>query len=169
MTLVKNIIVSFLILSFITGCSASRHAIISGDSELTDAQVCRNYLNDKDILAKGYIAEDTDEANYIYALNKEVKYRALTEYKCEIFAAQDRKKIAQGVVAAVVAVGVVVLAVAAAEAGGSNNYSSGYAWDQFYDGNYNLVWRCRDKSTGQFAYNSACSGQYQNDNTWTGK
>jgi len=169
MTLVKNTIVSFLILSFITGCSASRHAIISGDSELTDAQVCRNYLNDKDILTKGYIAEDTDEANYIYALNKEVKYRALTEYKCEILAAQDRKEIAQGVVAAVVAVGVVVLAVAAAEAGGSNNYSSGYAWDQFYDGNYNLVWRCRDKSTGQFAYNSACSGQYQNDNTWTGK
>ena len=91
MTLVKNTIASFLILSVITGCSASRHAII--------------------------------------------------------------------------AVGVV----AAAGAGGSNNYSSGYAWDQFYDGNYNLVWRCRDKSTGQFAYNSACSGQYQNDNTWTGK
>lgn len=169
MTLVKNTIVSFLILSFITGCSVSRHAIISGDSDLTDAQVCRNYLNDKDILTKGYIAEDTDEANYIYALNKEVKYRALTEYKCEILAAQDRKEIAQGVIAAVVAVGVVVLAVAAAEAGGSNNYSSGYAWDQFYDGNYNLVWRCRDKSTGQFAYNSACSGQYKTDNTWTGK
>lgn len=74
MILVKTTIVSFLILSFITGCSASRHAIISGDSELTDAQVCRNYLNDKDILTKGYIAEDTDEANYIYALNKEVKY-----------------------------------------------------------------------------------------------
>ncbi len=156
MALVKNTIVSFLILSFITGCSASRHAIITGDSELTDAQVCRNYLNDKDILAKSYTAENTDEANYIYALNREVKYRALTQYKCEILAAQDRKEIAQGVVAA-------------AGAGGSNNYSSGYAWDQFYDGNYNLVWRCRDKSTGQFANNSACSGQYQNDNTWTGK
>ena len=101
--------------------------------------MCRNYLDDKDILAKSYTTENTDEANYIFALNREVKYRALTQYKCEILAAQDRKEIAQGVVAAVVAVGVVVLAVAAAGAGGSNNYSSGYAWDQFYDGNYNLV------------------------------
>lgn len=92
MTLVKNTIVSFLILSFITGCSASRHAIITGDSELTDAQVCRSYLNDKDILAISYTAENTDEANYIYALNREVKYRALTQYKCEILAAQTEKK-----------------------------------------------------------------------------
>ena len=116
MTSIKNTIVSFLIHSFITGCSASRRAIIAGDSELTDAQVCRNYLNDKDILAKSYTTENTDEANYIYALNREVEYRTLTQYKCEILAVQDRKEIAQGVVAAVVAVGVVVLAVAAAGA-----------------------------------------------------
>ena len=40
MTLVKNAIASFLILSVITGCSTSRNAIIAGHSELTDDQVC---------------------------------------------------------------------------------------------------------------------------------
>ena len=94
MALVKNTIVSFLILSFITGCSASRNAIIAGHSELTDDQVCWNYFNDKDILAKSYTAENTHEANYIYALNREVKYRTLTQYKWEILAAQDRREIA---------------------------------------------------------------------------
>ncbi|KKM14754.1 hypothetical protein LCGC14_1702960, partial [marine sediment metagenome] len=45
MTLVKNTIASFLILSVITGCSASRHAIIAGDSELTDAQFPELYYD----------------------------------------------------------------------------------------------------------------------------
>ena len=84
MTVVKNTIASFPILSVITGCSASRHAIIAGDSELTDAQVCRNYLNDKDILAKSYTPKIlmkrtistrlTEKLNIEHSLNTNVRY-----------------------------------------------------------------------------------------------
>lgn len=150
------------------GCSASRSTIISGNSELTDAKVCRNYLNDKDMLAKNYIPENVEESKYIFALNREVKYRSLNEHKCGLLAEQDRKDITKGV-AAVVVVGLAVLAAAAGGGSGGVKNNSGYAWDQFYDGNYNLVWRCRSKATGQFAYNSSCYGKAKYDNTWTGK
>ncbi len=53
--------------------------------------------------------------------------------------------------------------VAAANSGGGGYYpttgSYGVAWDQFYDQNRLLTWRCRDKATGQFVCDSACSGK----------
>ena len=55
-------------------------------------------------------------------------------------------------------------------AGSGYDYSgSGYAWDAFYDQYGNIQWRCRDKSNGEFAYDSNCSGLVKSDNTWPGK
>ncbi len=57
--------------------------------------------------------------------------------------------------------------------GGGDEYdysgSSGYAWDQHYGGYGTLIWRCRDKSNGQWAPDSKCAGKPKNDNTWPGK
>lgn len=166
----RNVIVYILILIQISACAASRNSIINGNSELTDTTVCRNYLDDKELLSKQYNVKDEDELEYIYALNREIRFRSLSEVKCEQLIAQDNKEITQGVTTTIVTIGLVALTLAAAAAGsGSNVKSSGYAWDQFYDANHNLVWRCRSKATGQFAYNSSCYGQIKTDSTWQGK
>lgn len=67
--------------------------------------------------------------------------------------------------------GAVVLVAAMIEGGGDGyDYSgSGYAWDAFYDQYGNIQWRCRDKSNGEFAYDSNCSGLVKSDNTWPDK
>ena len=54
--------------------------------------------------------------------------------------------------------------------GAEEYYSGGYgvAWDQFYDQNYQLIWSCRDKATGQFVYDYQCGGQAMVDTTWPG-
>lgn len=168
MKLIKKSLWYLLLLSYLSGCAASRTTIISGGSGLTDIKVCRNYLNDKDLLKEDYVAKDFKESDYIYALKSQMRYRSLHEQKCQEVVSQDNNKLIKGFAAALV---VAAAAVAVSNSGGSggSNYASGYAWDGFYDDHYNLVWRCRDKSTGKFAYNSHCSGLTKSDHTWTGK
>jgi hypothetical protein len=50
-----------------------------------------------------------------------------------------------------------------------NTYKTGYAWDQFYDEYRQLIWRCRDRSNGQFAYDYHCAGKVQFDSEWPSK
>lgn len=44
----------------------------------------------------------------------------------------------------------------------------GVAWDQFYNHNYQLIWRCRDKATGRFVDDYYCASQPKIDATWPG-
>jgi hypothetical protein len=75
--------------------------------------------------------------------------------------------------------GAVLAAAGGAYAIGRNQgYANGYAahqltdydwaWDQFYNANYALVWACRGKQTGQFADMAKCQYKPQNDLTWPG-
>ena len=68
--------------------------------------------------------------------------------------------------------GAVAVVIAMIDGGGGSDYdysrSSGYAWDKHYGANNTLIWRCRDKSNGQWASNSKCEGKPKNDNTWPG-
>lgn len=43
-----------------------------------------------------------------------------------------------------------------------------WAWDEFYDAQYKIQWRCRGTNTGQFAEDYNCSGKLKDDNTWPG-
>lgn len=54
--------------------------------------------------------------------------------------------------------------------GGGGYYPQNYgvAWDQFYNQYYQLIWRCRDRATGRFVYDSHCSSKPMNDFTWPG-
>lgn len=54
--------------------------------------------------------------------------------------------------------------------GGGGYYPEvyGVAWDQFYNENYQLIWRCRDRATGRFVYDYNCSSKPMNDFTWPG-
>ena len=42
-------------------------------------------------------------------------------------------------------------------------------WDQFYDERFALQWRCRGIQTGQFADNSNCALDFQDDDRWPDK
>lgn len=66
-------------------------------------------------------------------------------------------------------------AAAAVGAAAANNGYGGYtpsaygvAWDQFYDENYRLTWRCRDRATGRFVNDYSCSGKPMVDSAWPG-
>ena len=42
-----------------------------------------------------------------------------------------------------------------------------WKWDKFRNPNsYGNIWACRGTSTGEFAEEYKCSGQYQSDDTW---
>lgn len=49
---------------------------------------------------------------------------------------------------------------------GLNGSDTGYAWDAFYNQYNQIIWRCRNKSNGQFARNINCNGKTKRDNTW---
>jgi hypothetical protein len=41
-----------------------------------------------------------------------------------------------------------------------------WAWDSFYDEYKTAQWRCRGRSTAQFADDEKCAGKAKEDNTW---
>lgn len=51
---------------------------------------------------------------------------------------------------------------------GGSGYYSPYAWDRFYTKEGKEMWRCREKSSGQFAKNENCAGLVKSDNIWPG-
>lgn len=154
----------FLIFVMMTGCAASRTAIINDSTDLSDTQICRNYLNDySELQSKASLTHE--EKQYLDALNALVLERDLEESDCEeLVSDQNSTAVAIGLL--------VVVAAALANSGGGGNYypsQSGYAWDQFYDSNQNLVWRCRNKANGRFADSSSCASAYKLDTTWPAK
>ena len=48
-------------------------------------------------------------------------------------------------------------------------YRHNFAWDQFYNDRRQLVWACRDKRSGEFAYQKWCQLSPANDYTWPSK
>lgn len=161
----KQFISTFLIVSLITGCAASSTRLIEDGNSLSDTRFCRNYLNDyRDLWQKEREQNiSSKEVDYLIALRDQKERRSLTRAKCEeLVKDQNTTAVAIGVL--------VVMAAALANSGGGGAPSSGgYAWDQFYDGNGNLIWRCRNKANGQFAYNSRCATAYKVDSTWPAK
>ncbi len=89
--------------------------------------------------------------------------RGATVEKCRRLIESDQAML-------VTAVAISGAALAASSSGGYYpSYGSyGAAWDQFYNEYYQLVWRCRDRSNGQFVPDSYCSGQAMVDSTWPG-
>lgn len=96
--------------------------------------------------------------------------RGATAEKCTRLIQTDNA-VATGI--AVAAVGGAAAAVAANNGYGGGGYYrpspvSGVAWDQFYGQNYSVIWRCRDKATGQFVDDYYCNSAPMIDSTWPG-
>ncbi|RCS22696.1 hypothetical protein DUT91_17670 [Phyllobacterium salinisoli] len=116
------------------------------------------------------LATEADHNNRLKIANLLVR-RGATVEKCQRLIATDNS-IAAGIAVATVA-GAAGAAVHNGYGGGyyprHPNYGSyGVAWDQFYNQNYQLIWRCRDRSTGRFVYDYRCAGQPMFDGTWPG-
>jgi hypothetical protein len=168
--LIQNIVVITLCSSLVTGCAVSRKSFIEKRGELSDVDVCRVVLKDSDKLQFNYIIEDEEERVYVDALSDQFKRRKLSVSLCEQKVSDDN---AQKMMIGLVILGAAATAAAASYGGGGGspqNYNNtGYAWDAFYDQYYNLTWRCRDKSNGQFAYDYNCSTKVKVDTTWPSK
>lgn len=68
--------------------------------------------------------------------------------------------------------GAVAVAANGGGGGGASSYAAqdyDWAWDEFYNQHYQLVWACRGKQTGQFADLEKCAYKYKSDITWPAK
>jgi hypothetical protein len=162
----KKILTAILIISLISGCAVSKSRFLLEANSLADLEVCRAYIRDFDKLGRSYQAKDEEERQYLDLLYIQAAERLLVVSTCEDMISEDNNKTAM---IGLAILGVAAVAYSAAQSQGGSTSSAGYAWDAFYDQNYNLLWRCRNKSNGQFAYDSMCSNQLKNDYTWPSK
>lgn len=166
------------------GCTASPTKFVENQYQLTNIDVCRNYLSDAEDIAKRPYEEVTDvERSYFIALSSQMELRKLDRASCETIVEAAN---AENWTTALIILGAAAAASAAyyesqAEAYrniNENSYSPynlnysngiGYAWDAFYNEYYQLVWVCRDRSNGQFADKYKCAGKVKMDSTWPDK
>jgi hypothetical protein len=148
-----SLLVSTLIC--ISGCTTSTTRPSYSDPRAESTLIlCRRLANSADQQYRNQIAQV-------------LVRRGATVEKCLRLINSDNS-IAAGIAVA----GVAVAAGAAASNSGGGYYSGtgsyGVAWDQFYNEYYQLIWRCRDRATGQFVYDYNCSGKSMVDTTWPG-
>ncbi|WP_332719624.1 hypothetical protein [Pelagibacterium mangrovi] len=154
--IMKKLIALLACAALLAGCSTTQSKFYEDPTAPQDTFLCRAYL-------------DTDDVQYRADVAKELSRRGLTDQQC-------RDKVA-GHTAALVGIALLGTALAvgaAASSGGGYSapyYSGGgygYAWDQFYNVSYRLIWRCRSRANGQFVPDSYCAGKAKSDFTWPG-
>lgn len=138
-----------------SGCSTNSNVSDADLTAMNTVTLCHALAN----------SSDEQYRNRVAAL---LVKRGATVEKC-LRLIQTDNAVAAGIAVA----GVAVAAGAAANNGGGGYYPPpqrryGVAWDQFYDQNYNLIWRCRDRATGRFVYDYYCAGMPMIDTTWPG-
>lgn len=133
------------------GCSTSTPQMRTDPAYKGTLELCRDVAN----------PDPNYRARVIQILTK----RGATPDRCQRLIAGDRA-LATGI--AIAAVGVAAGAAAANNGGYYGGGGYGTAWDQFYNEYGQPVWRCRDRSNGQFAFDYQCAGKPMIDSTWPG-
>lgn len=156
-----KLLVSIVSFAVLIGCSSTPKEFAQNRYTLSDANVCRTN------------AEAQKRGDYQFAAEVQVELdrRRVSYDQCQ----SEMTK--QGAGAAVAILGAVLLVAAASRSGsggGGGQYTSpatdyDWAWDEFYNQSYQLVWACRGKQTGQFAMQDKCAYKPQNDFTWPSK
>ena len=162
----KKLVTATIVTSLTTGCAVSRSAFIEEARNLSDTDVCRAYIRDKDKIGDRYVPKEQKEKNYLTVLKYEKNYRDLYISNCKELVSKSNS---EAVLLGLGALAASALIYSAAKSGGGYSNNQGYAWDAFYDGNYNTIWRCRNKSNGQFANDLNCSTSIKVDTTWPAK
>ena len=159
----NKIITYFILGSFISGCAVSPQQFSQKKHTLRADEICR--AREAAVEKKNY--------SFLNDIDLELTSRGIQANECSKIIKESNLKTA-GVAVAVL--GVLAIAAAAKSGGyGGNNYQPNnaadydWAWDQFYNSEYNLVWACRGVQTGQFADVNRCAYKPKNDFTWPSK
>ena len=125
--------------------------------------------HDESTLKLCRIWASTTDQSYRNRVGQILVKRGASVDKCQRLISSDNST-ATTIAVAGAATAAGIAAASSGYGGGGGYYSGGYgvAWDQFYNQNYQLSWRCRDKATGQFVYDYQCGGQAMVDTTWPG-
>lgn len=148
-----------------SGCAISPEQFARQKHTLRIDEVCRGYLK----------AVETSNWAFHSDIAEELDRRQVSRYDCSRIVKESNDQAAGALTA--VLLGAAIIAVAANSGGGGGGYANPYApvhdydwaWDQFFNENYALVWACRGKQSGQFAALEKCSYKFQNDHTWPSK
>lgn len=142
-----------------SGCATNSADFYKDPSKANVTSLCR-------VLAK------PNDPQYQADVRLELERRKVTYEDCTRKIRQENAAIAGvAIVATAAAVAIAADKGAFSGGGGGGYYAPSYdaAWDQFFDANYNLVWRCRDRATGQFVTDNNCALKAQIDSTWPSK
>lgn len=163
----KRSVVLLMAVLAVSGCTASRNAILTGGSELTNEKICRRYSVDtKEFKEK---PPTKKQAQYLVARDRFMAQRGLNAEACERFVRKESRKVALfALSAAAVGAGVYAASRTDWSGPGYGGYGGGYAWNGFYDHYGNYVWRCTNRSNGRWAENYHCATYAKVDNTWPG-
>ncbi|MDN7136386.1 hypothetical protein [Pseudidiomarina terrestris] len=184
MAKIKRRVTFFTSTLVLIGCTTSPKQFVESQNDLSNLDVCRNFLADQEKF-NGFASKDLtpNERAYFFALSNQMSKRQLNVLSCETLVSQANT---ENWKTALIILGAAAAASAAYYEGQADAYrdadqydyspyrpiettSYGYAWDAFYNEHYQLVWACRDKSNGQFAYEYNCYGQSKVDTTWPSK
>ncbi len=148
----------------LAGCATTKNDFYSDRSTASTASLCRAH--------RGAVAK---EAAFAQDLERELNRRGIHTFQCEAEIERQSREVGQNVAKGVAVLAVIAAAVAVSRKGGTAAASAGTTsygqvdWDQFYDKDGVLVWRCREVQSGQFADDFRCAGLSQIDNRWPRK
>jgi len=148
-----------------SGCAISPEQFSRQKHTLRIDEVCRGYLK----------AVETSNWAFHDDTTEELDRRQVSRYECSRIVKESNERAAGALTA--VLLGAAIIAVAASSGGGGGDYVNPYApvhdydwaWDQFFNEYYALVWACRGMQSGQFAALEKCAYKFQNDYTWPSK
>lgn len=140
----------------VSGCTTTQSSFYKDPDKQTVTNLCRAWAK-------------TQDPKFARDLQNELRSRGVTSpQEC-----QKRINVENAIITGIAVAGAAVAIGAAAQNGyGGSGYSGydsyGVAWDQFYNQYYQLIWRCRSRSNGQFVDDYYCAGKPKTDFTWPG-
>lgn len=123
--------------------------------------------------AEGQPRARQEAERYFYRVERELLRRGRTVEWCRV-RRNEQEDTASNVVGALAVIGLIGLAVAGAKAGAKSPSSHSptdteWAWDEYYNDKFQLVWGCRGRQTAQFAPVERCALALKIDSTWPSK
>lgn len=152
-----------LVIVVLSGCAISPQQFAAQRETLRPDEICRGRS----------AAVKNGDYVFVQAIDEELSTRGIPPGDCP---AIIEKASQQASAAAALILGGLALAAIARSNPGGGGYpytpepqDNDWAWDQFYNQYYQLVWACRGLQTGQFANLDRCSFKGKHDSTWPSK
>ncbi|HEV2900330.1 MAG TPA: hypothetical protein VGX71_21345 [Pseudaminobacter sp.] len=143
----------------LSACTTTQEALTKNPKAVGKAALCRSFVT-------------TNDERFRQELYKELSRRSISAVQCADMVKKQNQAIAAGI--AIAAVGTAVAVCANNNCGGGGGYyGGGYYqgadWDAFYNQYGQIVWACREISSGRFTYDNNCAGKPMTDWRWPGK